>query len=147
MRSLKFRVSRNSLEKMCFTYIRPLLEYSEVVWDNCSTATKKQLDAIHVEAARIISGATKLCGIGKLFADLGWESLQARPDKHKLIVFFKILQGLTPNYLSDMVPPLVQDPTISETLNIYNNPELIPTSFEIHSSRPRFVLGTVSQMT
>ena len=50
---------------MYFAYIRPLLEYSDVVWDNCSTATKKQLDAIHVEAARIISGATKLCGIDK----------------------------------------------------------------------------------
>ena len=35
--------------------------------------------------------------------------LDARHDKHKLIVFFKILHGLTPNYLSDMVPPLVKD--------------------------------------
>ena len=43
---------------MHFAYIRPLLEYSDVIWDNCSPATKKQLDVIHVEAARIISGAT-----------------------------------------------------------------------------------------
>ena len=39
-------------------FVRPLLEYSDAVWDNCSLETKKQLDAIHVEAAQIITGAT-----------------------------------------------------------------------------------------
>ena len=29
--------------------------------------TKKQLDAIHVEATRIMTGATKLCSIERLF--------------------------------------------------------------------------------
>ena len=72
MRSLKFRVSRKPLEKMYFAYIHPLLEYSDVAWDNCSTATKKQLDPIHIEAARMISGASKQCGIDRLFGELGW---------------------------------------------------------------------------
>ena len=69
LRALKFRVSRKSLGKIYFAYIRPLLEYSDAVWDNCSTATKKQIDAIHIEAARIISCATKLCSIDKLFSE------------------------------------------------------------------------------
>ena len=60
LRALKFRVSRKSLEKIYISYIRPLLEYSDSVWDNCSTGSKKQLEAIHTEAARIIVGATKL---------------------------------------------------------------------------------------
>ena len=70
---------------------------------------KKQLDAIHVEAARIITGATKLCSIEKLFFDLGWESLQSRRNKHKLVIFYKILHGLTPDYLFDIVPPTVRE--------------------------------------
>ena len=53
-------------------FVRSLLEYSDVVWDNCSLETKNQLDAIHVEAARIITGATKLCSIEKLYFDLEW---------------------------------------------------------------------------
>ena len=48
-------------------FVRPLLEYSDVVWGNCSLETKTQLDAIHVEAARNITGATKLCSIEKHF--------------------------------------------------------------------------------
>ena len=63
LRALKFRVSRKSLEKMYFAYIRPLLEYSDVIWDNCSLESTKLLDAVHVEAALIVTGATKLCSI------------------------------------------------------------------------------------
>ena len=43
LKALKFRVSRKSLEKIYFAYIRPLLEYSDTVWDNCSSESKKTL--------------------------------------------------------------------------------------------------------
>ena len=39
---------------------------------------KKQLEVVHNEAARIITGATKLCSINNLLADLGWETLQSK---------------------------------------------------------------------
>ena len=89
----------------------PLLEYCDSVWDNCPTETKRQLDVIHIEAARIITGATKLCSVSKLLTDLGWETLLNRRKKHRLIILFKILHGLTPVYLNDLLPPLVQDTT------------------------------------
>ena len=60
LKTLKFRVSRQSLEEICFAYVRPLLEYSDTVWDNCSLASKKLLDTVHIETARIVSGGTKL---------------------------------------------------------------------------------------
>ena len=65
--------------------------------------------SIHTEAGRIITGATKLCSIEKMFSDLGWESLQSRRDKHKLIIFYKIMNGLSPDYLRDLIPPTVQE--------------------------------------
>ena len=37
LKALKFRVSRKFLEKIYFAYIRPLLEYSDTVWDICSS--------------------------------------------------------------------------------------------------------------
>ena len=111
LRALKFRVSRKSLEKMYISFVRPLIEYSDIIWDNCSMETKKQLDAIHIEAARIITGATKLCSIDNLYRELGWESLQSRRNKHKLVVLYKILHGTAPNYLADLIPPTVQETT------------------------------------
>ena len=92
---------------MYFAYIRPLLEYSDVVWDNCFLESEKLLDAVHVKAARIVTGATKLCSIERLFMELGWESLQTRRNKHKLTTFYKIMHGLAPTYLLDLVSPIV----------------------------------------
>ena len=67
---------------MYFAYVRPLLEYSDTVWNNCSLASKKLLDAVHIEATRIVSGGTELCSVDILFPELGWEPLQIRKDKH-----------------------------------------------------------------
>jgi hypothetical protein len=57
---LKFKVDRKSLEHMYFSYVRPILEYADVVWDNCPNYIKEKLEHINYEAARIITGATKL---------------------------------------------------------------------------------------
>ena len=75
LRTLKFGVSRKSLLKMYISFVRPLLEYCDSVWDKATTESKKQLDAIYIEAASSITGATKLCSISLLLSDLGWEPL------------------------------------------------------------------------
>ena len=117
LRALKFKLRRHALERMYISFIRPLIEYSDAVWDNRSTESKKQLDLIHHEAAKIITGGTKLCSIQKLLSELGWETLQERRSKHKLVIFYKIINGLTPDYLSDLLPPIVQD---NVTYNLRN---------------------------
>ena len=104
MRLLKFKINQKALKKMYIAFIRPLLEYSDSVWDNSPAHVK-----IHYEAARIITGGTKLCSHDKLLFDLGWDSLQERRTKHKLVIFYKILKNLTPPYPQDFVPPLVQE--------------------------------------
>jgi hypothetical protein len=38
-------------------------EYADVVWDNCPNYIKEKLEHINYEAARIITGATKLTSI------------------------------------------------------------------------------------
>ena len=133
---------------MYISFIRPLIEYSDAVWDNCSTESKKQLDLIHHEAARIITGGTKLCSIQKLLSELGWETLQERRSKHKLIIFYKIINGLTPDYLSDLLPPIVQDNVTYNLRNANNMRSLRATQIFIStpSSPQPFVPGTSYQM-
>ena len=116
LRSLKSRVSQKALEKMYISFIVPVLEYCDSVWDNASTKSKKKLDAIHIEAGRIISGATKLCSVEKLLVEFRWDTLQNRRNKHKLVFFY----GLYPNYLRDLVPSHVQE-TSNYNLRNANN--------------------------
>ena len=143
---------------MYFSYIRPLLEYSDSVWDNNSAESKKQLDAVHIEAARIITGATKLCSLEKLFAELGWESLQERRNKHKLIILYKIINGLTSQYLQDTLPQLVQEttsydlrnskdirnPRANTKLNLFFN-SFLPSSIRAWNDLPENIKKTLLQ--
>ena len=59
MRKLKFCLSRHALNQMYLSYVRPLLEYSSVVWDGCSYQSSYSLDLLQNEAARIVTGLTR----------------------------------------------------------------------------------------
>ena len=61
------------------------------------------------EAAHIVTGATKLASIQSLLSDTGWESLTSRREKHKLVLFYKMIDSLAPEYLSPLVPPTVDN--------------------------------------
>ena len=52
--------------------VRPILEYADVIWDNCPNYMKEKLEHINYEAARIIIGATKLTSIRILLQECGW---------------------------------------------------------------------------
>ena len=102
IRRLKFHLDRKSLQIIYISFIRPLLEYADVVWDNC-----KRLRKIQNEAAHIVTGAIKLASIQSLLSDTGWESLTSTRDRHKLALFYKMINSLAPEYLSSLVPPTV----------------------------------------
>ena len=78
MRHLKTRLDRLSLQTIYFSFIRPVLEYGDVVWDNFSQGLKDQLDKVQNEAARIVSGCTKLVDIRDLYQESEWETLSER---------------------------------------------------------------------
>ena len=89
MRKLKFILDRRSLQTIYLTFIRPLLEYANVVWDNCTLYEVNELEKIQYEAARIVTGTTKLVSINSLLLETGWETLAYRRKKHKLQLFLK----------------------------------------------------------
>ena len=78
MRQLKYDHDRKSLETIYKSFIRPLLEYADVIWDNCKQQNKSELELIQLEAARISTGITKLVLVANLHIETGWETLNAR---------------------------------------------------------------------
>ncbi|MEW8548357.1 MAG: hypothetical protein AB2693_33045 [Candidatus Thiodiazotropha sp.] len=63
--------------KIYFTFIRPILEYADAVWSNCTQYEINELEKIQNEAARIVSGATKLVSINALIHECGWETVKS----------------------------------------------------------------------
>ena len=58
------------------------------VWDNCTLYEVNELEKIQKEAARIVTGATKLASIDSLYmetdaslTETGWETLASRRKK------------------------------------------------------------------
>ena len=64
-RTLKFKLQRNLLQVIYFSFIRPLLEYGDNIWDNIPEYLRDKREStkkcIQIEAARIVTRATKLC--------------------------------------------------------------------------------------
>lgn len=104
MRKLKFKLDRRSLETIYTAFIRPILEYADVVWDNCAQYEKDELERIQHEAARIATGTTRLVSLNSLYNEIRWEPLQKRRNDHKLSLLFKMKNNLTPTYLSSLIP-------------------------------------------
>ena len=94
MRRLKFILDRKSLEIIYTSYIRPVLEYGDTIWDNCTLYETRELNKIQNEAARIATGATALVSVQALYDEVGWETLQTRRTNHKLSLFFKMQHAL-----------------------------------------------------
>ena len=109
MRKLKFTLDRKSLEIIYTSFIRPILEYADVVWDNCTQYEINALEKIQIEAAKIVTGTTKLLSLDKLYQETGWETLEERRKKYKLCLFYKMSNNLCPNYLSSLVPPIYRN--------------------------------------
>ena len=107
MRKLKFLLDRESLNRIYISFIRPTLEYADIVWNNCTQYEINQIEKVQQEAARIVTGATRLISIELLYKETGWEPLHKRRYKHNLCQVYKMVNDLTPNYLTSLIPATV----------------------------------------
>ena len=120
LRSLKYTLNRKSLEILYFSFVRPVLEYADVVWDNCTNQEKLDMERIQYEAARIITGCTKLVTIADLLIESGLDTLSERRKKHKLILFYKMVNSISPPYLSSLTPSSIGQSTSYRLRNADN---------------------------
>ena len=137
---MKFCLDRKSLETIYLTFIRPILEYADVVWDNGTNYEKQELDKIQTEAARIVTGATKLVYLHALFDEVNWEPLGARSMKHRLLLLYKMFNNLSPEYLSSLIPPTVNNISRYNLPNAHNIQNLDSRTTQYFSSFCRLLL-------
>ena len=133
MRILKFKLKRQTLNQIYVSYLRPILEYSSLVWDNCTNYEKKNtLEKLQYEAARIVTGLTRSVSIERLLSEIGWVPLSDRRHIQKLILVFKEKQGNLPIYLHEKFPLTVRE---SNPYNLRNSAdfEAIIRRTEIYS--------------
>jgi len=104
LRRFRLILDRFTLEKNNFSFIRPILEYGDVVWDSDIQYLGGRIEHVQIEGKRIVTGGTKLTSINKLYDVTGWEKLADRRTNHKLILFHKMVNREVPAYLSNLLP-------------------------------------------
>ena len=102
LRKVRMTLDRFSLEKIYMSFIRPILEYADVIWDSQNQSLINKLENVQLDAARIVTGGTKLTGLNRLYE----EKLSERRQNHQLILFHKVKNNRTPQYLLDLIPKI-----------------------------------------
>ena len=101
MSTFKFILDRRTLEKKYLTFIRPFLEYGDVVWDCKTVYLTIKLESVQAEAAIIVTGGTRLVSLS-CRNRVG--IFERQKGKHCSTYFYKMNDGLSPGYLSSLVP-------------------------------------------
>ena len=90
MRKLKFKLDRKSFDFIYTAFIRPLLEYGDVIiWDNCAQYEQNAIEKLHLEATRTATGTAALISINALHKE-------KRRNNHTLTLFFKMNTNVSP---------------------------------------------------
>ena len=127
-------VSRKTLNDVYKMYIRPHLDYADVLYHtpNKDTltflsidenydlhVTMKSIESVQYDAALAVSGAWRGSSRTKLYSELGWEPLYLRREVRRLCLFRDIVIDKNPPYLYEITKPLEPRPN-ARGPNSYN---------------------------
>ena len=88
------------------SFILPIFDYADIIWDGRTESLSNKLEALHLEALRIIVGGVHGTSRVKLYEESGFCPSKERRERHKLIMCHKMVNNNCPSYIADMLPPL-----------------------------------------
>ena len=97
-------VSKDILNMSYKLYVRPHLDYGDIIFHNQRSDLMNLIERVQYKAGLIVSGCWQGTNREKLLSELGWESLSDRRWLRRLCLFFRIFRHETPQYLADHLP-------------------------------------------
>ena len=86
--------------------IRPALEYSCSVWHPHKKSNKDKIEKVQRRAARSVSNNfRRKASVSEMLHNLGWQSLDSRRQDQRLVLFYKIINGLASVETEDILTP------------------------------------------
>ena len=138
---LRRYLPRNSLLTIYKAFIRPNLDFRDVVYDYPGNASFMQkFESVQYNASLAITGCFRSTSSDKLYSELGLESLADRRFYRRLIAFYKIVNKKAPQYLIDYLPS--QD---LASINLRKRPAIYPLDARTERYRNSFFPYCISQ--
>ena len=98
IKKLKYTLPRKSLIVIYKSFIRPLIDYGDIIYDQPQNkAFCAKLETLQYQAALAITGAIQDTSRDKIYHELGLESLKSRRWYKRLTCMYKIMKKEAPN--------------------------------------------------
>ena len=119
---------RKSLVTIYISFIRPHLDYDDVVYDRAFNESFHQsLDYLRYSAAIEITWAIRGTLSEKLFQELRLETLKSRCWLRKLCLLYKLIKEKSPAYLFQIIPekktPLILQEVFKKVKSLLSGPK------------------------
>ena len=97
-------VDRRNMNLIYNSFILPLLDYGDIIWDSGKKFQTDRIQKLQNRASRIILSIDAHSHLSNqnLHQILDWDSLFSRRTKHLLLLVYKALNSLSPSYLSEL---------------------------------------------
>ncbi|XP_060760437.1 uncharacterized protein LOC132870681, partial [Neoarius graeffei] len=101
-------MSLHDAEKLVHAFVTSRLDYCNALLSGCSNKCINKLQLVQNAAARVLTRTRKYDHIMPVLSTLHWLPIKFRIDYKILLLTFKALNGLAPQYLSELL--LLYDP-------------------------------------
>ena len=106
LKKLSGALPRHSLISLYKSFIRPHLDYADIIYDQPSNLNLcNKIETCQYNAALAITGAIRGSSKEKLYQELGFECLSSRRWLRKLCTFHRIVRNKSPGYLYKYILP------------------------------------------
>ncbi|XP_076854807.1 uncharacterized protein LOC143509873, partial [Brachyhypopomus gauderio] len=100
---LRHLLSLADAEKLVHAFVSSRLDYCNSLLIGCSKQSIKKLQLVQNAAARVLTKARKFDHISPTLAALHWLPIKYRIEFKVLLLTYKALNGLAPQYLSELI--------------------------------------------
>ena len=92
IKNLRHNLPRKSLVTKCKAFLRPLIVYRDIIYDQPQNESfSEKIESVQYEAILAITGAIQATSRDKIYQELGLESLKSRRWYKRLVCTFKIM--------------------------------------------------------
>jgi hypothetical protein len=140
MKTIQRKVPRICLESIYNQMILPIIEYGDVIYDNLPVHLQNELEVLQRQSALCCTNGYRHTKHDNLLIELGWTPLSIRRKYHRLILMYKIMNGLTPPYLKRILPSTVAE---RSQYNLRSRDNLVTVRYNKTFCSKSFIPATV----
>ena len=79
------------------------MENGDTGWAGGNIGDLERLESTQLDAARAVTSATARFSTSPLIEDVGWPTVGSRRGVHRLTLYYKIVNLLSPQYLINLI--------------------------------------------